>query len=78
MMLLISAATLAATVINSVQKKGTLGNRPSEQVMYWVRLLGTILLMEMPLIMKLAYQQNKAKKKARISMVSFLHQKTTD
>ncbi|VDN50698.1 unnamed protein product [Dracunculus medinensis] len=39
MMLLISAATLAATVINSVQKKGTLGNRPSEQVMYWVRLL---------------------------------------
>jgi nicotinic acetylcholine receptor len=55
MMGLISGGTLAASFVIYVQKKGIIGLRPSRNAMYWARLLGRLIWLEMPLLMKQAY-----------------------
>ncbi|CAD5213150.1 unnamed protein product [Bursaphelenchus okinawaensis] len=55
MMLLISLGTWASAVVISVQKKGIMGKRPPMKTMRWARKLGSILQVEMPLLMKQAY-----------------------
>lgn len=52
---LISLATLAASTVIYVQKKGIIGQRPSSKTMRWAKLLGKLILMQMPLLMKEAY-----------------------
>lgn len=55
MMGLISGGTLAASFVIYVQKKGIIGQRPARATMRWARLLGRLIWMEMPLLMKQAY-----------------------
>ena len=55
MMGLISGGTLAASFVIYVQKKGIIGQRPARGTMRWARLLGRLIWMEMPLLMKQAY-----------------------
>ncbi|KAH7723136.1 ACR-23-like protein [Aphelenchoides avenae] len=65
MMILISCGTLAASFVIYVQKKGIVGQRPSSRVMWWARKLGTLIMIEMPLLMKQAYALKAKQEKIR-------------
>ncbi|CAD5231454.1 unnamed protein product [Bursaphelenchus xylophilus] len=75
MMFLISLGTWASAVVISIQKKGTLGKRPDPDTMKWAKKIGTLLLIEVPLMMRQAYAiketQDKYKFRGNIWMRSW-------
>ncbi|CEF64544.1 Neurotransmitter-gated ion-channel transmembrane domain and Neurotransmitter-gated ion-channel family and Neurotransmitter-gated ion-channel ligand-binding domain and Nicotinic acetylcholine-gated receptor, transmembrane domain-containing protein [Strongyloides ratti] len=70
MILLISLGTLAASYVIYVQKKGIIGKRPEGRVMKIFVILGKLLWLEIPLLMKQAYAE-----KARLEKLKKANQK---
>uniref|UniRef100_A0A0N5CG89 Neur_chan_LBD domain-containing protein n=1 Tax=Strongyloides papillosus TaxID=174720 RepID=A0A0N5CG89_STREA len=70
MILLISLGTIAASYVIYVQKKGIIGKRPDGKVMKIFVILGKILWLEIPLLMKQAYSE-----KARLDKLKKANQK---
>ncbi|CAD5223928.1 unnamed protein product [Bursaphelenchus okinawaensis] len=66
MMFLISLGTWASAAVISIQKKGTLGKRPDPRTMKWARKLGTLLLIEVPFLMRQAYAMKEKHDKYKI------------
>lgn len=70
MILLISLGTLAASYVIYVQKKGIIGKRPEGRIMKIFVILGKVLWLEIPLLMKQAYAE-----KARLEKLKKASQK---
>ncbi|CAJ0956281.1 unnamed protein product, partial [Mesorhabditis belari] len=65
MILLISVATISASVVIYIQKRGIIGIAPPPRVMWWARRIGRLVRMELPLLMKQAYAQKAREEKLR-------------
>uniref|UniRef100_A0A0N4ZY46 Neur_chan_LBD domain-containing protein n=1 Tax=Parastrongyloides trichosuri TaxID=131310 RepID=A0A0N4ZY46_PARTI len=70
MILLISFGTIAASYVIYVQKKGIIGKRPEGRIMKIFVILGKMLWLEIPLLMKQAYAE-----KARLEKLKKANQK---
>ncbi|CAJ0566268.1 unnamed protein product, partial [Mesorhabditis spiculigera] len=65
MISLISVATIFASLVIWIQKKGIVGTAPPPKLMWWARLVGRRVYLELPLLMKQAYARKAAEEKAR-------------
>ncbi|CAD6196079.1 unnamed protein product [Caenorhabditis auriculariae] len=65
MILIISFATIAASIVIYVQRKGVIGKPPQQSTMKWAKSVAALVSIEMPMVMREAYAKKEREEKLR-------------